>query len=43
MQADMYNLYPTIGAENAVRSNYNFTMLPPTPAMFGSYDMHIES
>lgn len=24
MQADMYNLYPAIGAVNALRSNYNF-------------------
>jgi deoxyribonuclease-1 len=28
MQADMFNLYPAIGAVNALRSNYNFTMLP---------------
>lgn len=42
MQADMYNLYPAIGAVNAMRSNYNFTMLPSTPAMFGSCDMRIE-
>ncbi len=27
MQSDMYNLYPAIGAVNAMRSNYNFTML----------------
>ena len=43
MQADMYNLFPAIGAVNAMRSNYNFTMLPSTPAMFGSCDMRIES
>ena len=28
MQADMFNLYPAIGVVNALRSNYNFTMLP---------------
>ena len=28
MQADMYNLYPSVGAVNAVRSNYNFAELP---------------
>jgi deoxyribonuclease-1 len=28
MQSDLYNLYPAIGAVNAMRQNYNFTMLP---------------
>nr|WP_136796560.1 endonuclease [Desulfosediminicola ganghwensis] len=28
MRVDIYNLYPGIGAVNASRSNYNFTMLP---------------
>ena len=28
MQSDMYNLYPAIGAVNALRQNYNFQMLP---------------
>jgi deoxyribonuclease-1 len=28
MQADMFNLDPAIGAVNALRSNYNFTMSP---------------
>lgn len=27
MQADMYNLYPAIGAVNALRSNYRYSML----------------
>ena len=27
-QADMYNLYPSVGAVNAIRSNYNFAELP---------------
>ncbi len=43
MQADMYNLYPAIGAVNASRSNYNFTMLPATNSSFGSCDMRIDS
>jgi deoxyribonuclease-1 len=37
MQADMYNLYPAIGAVNALRQNYNFQMLPD----FGSCGMKI--
>ena len=28
MEADMYNLYPSIGFVNTMRSNYNFTELP---------------
>ncbi|MDO6685751.1 MULTISPECIES: endonuclease [unclassified Agarivorans] len=43
MQADMYNLYPAIGAVNAARSNYNFTMLSDSASSFGSCDMRIES
>lgn len=43
MQADMYNLYPAIGAVNAMRSNYNFAMLPQTPSSFGSCPMKIEN
>ncbi|GAA0812473.1 endonuclease [Colwellia sp. D2M02] len=42
LQADMFNLYPAIGAVNALRSNYNFTMLPTTPSSFGSCQMKIE-
>ena len=41
MQADMFNLYPAIGAVNAMRSNYNFTMLPGEKSMFGSCEMKI--
>ena len=41
MQADMYNLYPAIGAVNALRSNYNFTMLPSEKSDFGSCAMKI--
>jgi deoxyribonuclease-1 len=40
MQADLYNLYPAIGAVNALRSNYNFTMLPDVESDFGSWQNH---
>ena len=43
MQSDMYNLYPAIGSVNALRSNYNFTMLPVTVSSFGSCEMKIEN
>lgn len=43
MQADMYNLVPAIGAVNAMRSNYNFAMLPQANASFGSCAMKIEN
>jgi len=42
MEADLYNLYPAIGAVNALRSNYNFTMLAGAKSSFGSCDMEIE-
>ena len=42
MQSDMYNLYPAIGAVNAARENYNFTMLPDAQSSFGSCSMKIE-
>lgn len=42
MQADMYNLAPAIGAVNALRQNYNFTMLPGVENTFGSCAMKIE-
>jgi deoxyribonuclease-1 len=41
MQSDMYNLYPAIGAVNAARSNYNFTMLNTEKSSFGSCNMKI--
>lgn len=41
MQADMYNLYPAIGAVNALRSNFNYAMLAGEPATFGTCDMKI--
>jgi deoxyribonuclease-1 len=41
MQADLYNLFPAIGAVNAMRSNYNFTMLPGEETDFGTCSMKI--
>ncbi len=41
MQSDLYNLYPAIGAVNALRSNYNFTMLAGEKSDFGSCKMKI--
>jgi deoxyribonuclease-1 len=43
MQADMFKLYPAIGAVNALRSNYNFTMLPAMKSDFGSCSMKIDN
>ena len=42
MQSDLFNLYPAIGAVNALRSNYNFTMLPEEKSDFGSCKMKID-
>lgn len=41
MQADLYNLYPAIGAVNALRQNYNFQILPGEKPDFGSCEMKI--
>lgn len=43
MQADMFNLYPAIGAVNALRKNYNFTELPTAKSDFGSCAMKIDN
>ncbi len=42
MQAELYNLYPAIGAVNAMRQNYNFQLLPGVPSSFGSCQMKID-
>lgn len=43
MQSDMHNLFPAIGAVNALRQNYNFVAMPAsTPSSFGSCAMKIE-
>lgn len=43
MQSDLYNLYPAIGSVNALRSNYNFTMLPDELSDFGSCKVKIDN
>ena len=43
MQSDLYNLYPAIGAVNAMRSNYNFTLLPWAESDFGACQMKIDN
>ena len=35
MEADMYNLFPAVGAVNAVRSNKQYSELPGVPSAFG--------
>lgn len=42
MQADMYNLVPAIGAVNALRRNYDFTILSGEEDTFGSCAMKIK-
>ena len=43
MQSDMFNLYPAIGAVNALRSNSNLTLLPAAKSDFGSCAMKIDN
>ena len=44
MQADLYNLYPSIGAVNALRSNYNYAELSDNlPNIFGSCSVKIDN
>lgn len=43
MQSDMYNLFPAIGAVNAMRSNYNFVAQVDAKSGFGSCDMKIDN
>lgn len=43
MQADMYNLYPAIGAVNALRSNYNFSAQVTSEQRLGDCDMQISN
>jgi deoxyribonuclease-1 len=43
MQSDMYNLFPAIGAVNAMRSNYNFVARVDSKSEFGSCDMKIDN
>lgn len=39
----MFNLYPVIGAVNALRSNYNFAMQPSEKNDFGCCAMKINN
>ncbi|WP_322632730.1 endonuclease [Vibrio sp. OPT18] len=43
MQSDLYNLFPAIGSVNAMRSNYNFAMLPNERSDFGSCAVKIDN
>ena len=43
MQADMHNLVPAIGAVNAARSNYNFSLLPGGENAFGTCEVKISA
>jgi deoxyribonuclease-1 len=43
MQSDMYNLFPAIGAVNAMRSNYNFVAQVDKKSGFGSCGMKIQN
>lgn len=43
MQADMHNLFPAIGSVNAMRSNYNFQMLPDEKSGFGSCPFKVDN
>lgn len=42
MQADLYNLYPAIGAVNAMRSNFNLAAVVGGGSDFGSCNMKID-
>ena len=42
MQADMYNLFPAIGAVNAVRSNKQYSELASTPPTFGACEAKVD-
>ena len=42
MQADMYNLFPAIGAVNATRSNKQYSELPSAPSAFGICEAKID-
>lgn len=42
MLADMYNLYPSIGAVNAVRSNHDYGQLKDIENFFGSCEFKVD-
>lgn len=41
MEADMYNLYPSIGELNERRSNHSMGMIPGEPRSFGACDFEV--
>ncbi len=41
MESDMYNLVPSVGEINGLRSNYSFAMIPGEKREFGQCDMEI--
>ena len=43
IEADMYNLFPAIGAINAARSNYNFTQFSNERSDFGTCNVKIDN
>ena len=42
MQADMYNLFPAIGAVNAVRGNMQYSELPSAQSFFGTCEAKVD-
>ena len=42
MEADMYNLYPSVGAVNALRSNFRYDELPGEDWTFGNCPMKVD-
>ncbi|PCC97375.1 deoxyribonuclease I [Halopseudomonas pelagia] len=42
MEADMHNLWPTVGEVNADRSNYNFGQLTSTPYRYGACTSRVD-
>ncbi|MEZ8292280.1 endonuclease [Vibrio splendidus] len=43
MASDLHNLFPSVGAVNGLRKNYNFAMLPGAESDFGSCLMKIDN
>ena len=43
MQADMFNLYPTIGEVNGRRSNYSMAIIKGEKREFGKCDVEIKN
>ena len=43
MESDMYNLFPSIGEVNGLRSNYSMTIIKGEQREFGKCDVEIKS